>query len=89
MVDLAAMLNGGRALAWSNKHYGHPRNLIAPGRAPNMGHGWETARRLDRPPILQYKENGCLDFQGRLHSACYINVSIIIIIIIIEIIIIE
>ena len=45
-VDLAAMENGGTAVGWSNMHYGHPRNLIAPGRADNMGDGWETARRV-------------------------------------------
>ncbi|XP_001624748.2 allantoicase isoform X1 [Nematostella vectensis] len=64
MVDLAAMVNGGTAVACSNKHYGHPRNLIAPGRAPNMGSGWETARRLDRPAVLRLREDGCLDVTG-------------------------
>ena len=45
-VDLSAMENGGTALGCSNMHYGHPRNLIAPGTAANMGEGWETARRV-------------------------------------------
>ena len=45
-VDLAAMENGGKAVSWSNMHFGHPRNLIEPGRASNMGDGWETARRV-------------------------------------------
>ena len=40
------MVNGGTAEGWSNMHYGHPRNLIAPGTAANMGDGWETARRV-------------------------------------------
>lgn len=44
-VDLAASMNGGRALTCSDQHYGHISNLIAPGRALNMGDGWETARR--------------------------------------------
>jgi allantoicase len=26
-------------------HYSHPQNLIMPGRAKNMGDGWETKRR--------------------------------------------
>jgi len=63
-VDLAAMENGGTAVGWSNMHYGHPRNLIAPGRADNMGDGWETARRLDRPSILELGEDGCLKVPG-------------------------
>jgi allantoicase len=28
-------------------HYGHIDNLIAPGKAANMGDGWETRRRRD------------------------------------------
>lgn len=45
-VDLSAMESGGTALGCSNMHFGHPRNLIAPGTAANMGEGWETARRV-------------------------------------------
>ncbi|WP_020396372.1 allantoicase [Thiolinea disciformis] len=46
-MDLAAMLNGGRALCASDMHYGHISNLIAPGRGINMGDGWETRRRRE------------------------------------------
>lgn len=46
-LDLAAMLNGGRALCASDMHYGHISNLIAPGRGVNMGDGWETRRRRE------------------------------------------
>ena len=45
MVDLAALENGGTAVAWNDAHYGHPANMLAPGRAPVMADGWETARR--------------------------------------------
>lgn len=44
-VDLAAMLNGGRALDCNDMHYGHMSNLILPDRSLNMGDGWETRRR--------------------------------------------
>ncbi|WP_026379752.1 allantoicase [Afifella pfennigii] len=44
-IDLAALVHGGRALCWSDAHYGHPSNMLAPGRGANMGDGWETARR--------------------------------------------
>ncbi|WP_221796745.1 allantoicase [Oceanobacter mangrovi] len=45
LVDLAAALNGGRALACNNQHFGHMSNIIQPGKGINMGDGWETARR--------------------------------------------
>ena len=44
-VDLAAIENGGRAIACSDEHYGSMHNLNVPGRGVNMGDGWETARR--------------------------------------------
>ena len=44
-LDLLALENGGRVIAFSDAHYGHPRNLINPGRGVNMGDGWETKRR--------------------------------------------
>ena len=46
-IDLAAMLNGGRALAANDMHFGHISNLIAPGKGVNMGDGWETRRRRE------------------------------------------
>lgn len=44
-VDLCAALNGGRAIACSDEHYGQMGNIINPGRAAVMAEGWETARR--------------------------------------------
>jgi allantoicase len=44
-VDLAALTHGGLALACSDAFFGPMNNLIAPGRAANMGDGWETRRR--------------------------------------------
>ncbi len=43
--DLASVLLGARAVAWSDAHYGSPSRMLAPGRGKNMGDGWETARR--------------------------------------------
>lgn len=45
LIDLAAVANGGRVLEASDEHFGRKDNLITPGRAPNMGDGWETRRR--------------------------------------------
>jgi len=46
-VDLVALLNGGRALACNDMHYGHMCKLILPDQSINMGDGWETRRRRD------------------------------------------
>jgi allantoicase len=47
VVDLAAALNGGRALACSDEHYGSMNNLLLPGRGSSMADGWETRRRRE------------------------------------------
>jgi allantoicase len=44
-VDLAALKNGALAQACSNAHFSPMNNLILPGRATDMGGGWETRRR--------------------------------------------
>ena len=43
--DLAALSNGAVALSCSDAHFGGMNNLLLPGRAENMGSGWETRRR--------------------------------------------
>jgi allantoicase len=45
LVDLAALVNGGKALACSDSFFGPMDNLLLPGRATDMGGGWETRRR--------------------------------------------
>jgi allantoicase len=45
IVDLAAIEHGGLVLAATDMHYGAKDNIIMPGRAANMGDGWETKRR--------------------------------------------
>nr|XP_006006609.1 PREDICTED: probable allantoicase isoform X1 [Latimeria chalumnae] len=63
-VDLAAIINGGVCVGFSDAHFGHPRNILGLGRGKNMGDGWETARHLDRPPILKADEKGVLMVSG-------------------------
>jgi allantoicase len=63
-VDLAAVTSGGTAHSWSDTHYGHPSLLLNPGRGVDMGDGWETARRKDRPPIYTKDGNGHLVLPG-------------------------
>jgi allantoicase len=43
--DLAAVKNGGLALACSDSFFGPMNNLLLPGRPVDMGGGWETRRR--------------------------------------------
>ncbi|PSN32141.1 Allantoicase [Blattella germanica] len=63
-IDLIAMVNGGVCVGYSDAHYGHPRNIIGPGRGIDMGDGWETARRLDRPHVLKANRRGILQVPG-------------------------
>lgn len=46
-IDLIGALNGGRAIACNDAHFGAVENLLLPTKAPNMGEGWETRRRRE------------------------------------------
>ncbi|XP_023418729.1 probable inactive allantoicase [Cavia porcellus] len=59
-VDLAAIVFGGICVGFSNAHIGHPNNMIGVGKAKSAVDGWEIARRLDRPPVLETDEKGLL-----------------------------
>ncbi|MEZ4338763.1 MAG: hypothetical protein R3B82_19265 [Sandaracinaceae bacterium] len=48
-VDLAAVINGGKALACSDAFFGPMDNLLLPARATYMGSGWEDAASAPRP----------------------------------------
>ncbi|CAO2604875.1 Probable inactive allantoicase [Lemmus lemmus] len=63
-VDLVAIAFGGVCVGFSNAHFGHPNNMIGVGKPNSMADGWETARRLDRPPVLESDENGLLQIPG-------------------------
>jgi len=80
-VDLAAMENSGRALACNDMHFGHMCNLIAPGKAANMGDGWETRRRrvaghdwvllkLGHPGSVRKIELDTAWFKGNYPDSC-------------------
>ena len=44
-LDLAASINGGRAVAVSDEFFSSPHNLVMVGDARTMADGWETRRR--------------------------------------------
>ena len=47
-INLASLLNGASIIACNNEHFGKAENILAPGKAKNMGDGWETRRRRDK-----------------------------------------
>ena len=43
-INLTSVLNGASIVGCNNEHFGRAENIIAPGKAKNMGDGWETRR---------------------------------------------
>jgi len=87
-IDLAAALNGGRALACSDEHYGSMRNLLLPGRGASMADGWETRRRrepgydwvilrLGHAGRIQYIEVDTAHFKGNYPHQISINAALL------------
>jgi allantoicase len=80
-IDLAAIENGGSVIASSDQFFGAPRNLLMPGRAKNMGDGWETKRRrgpghdwvvlkLGVPGVIRRIEVDTAHFKGNFPESC-------------------
>ncbi len=85
-VDLAAVVNGGRALACSDEHFGKKSNILGPSRGENMGDGWETARRrtpgndwvivaLGRPGKIGKVVVDTAHFKGNFPDSCSIQAA--------------
>lgn len=84
-VDLAAAINGGKAIACNDMFFSAMGNLIMPGRGVNMGDGWETKR--NRTPgnrdwvILKLAHAGVIEriivdtchFKGNYPDSCSIE----------------
>lgn len=83
-VDLAAAENAGLVVACNDMHFGSRHNLVMPGRAANMGDGWETRRR--RGPgydwcIVRLGHRGTIEkievdtnhFKGNFPESCMIE----------------
>lgn len=49
---------GGACVDFSDAHYGHPDNLLKPGPSEGMFDGWETARKIDRPTVIEVDNQG-------------------------------
>ncbi len=81
LIDLASVLNGGWVTANSDRFFGSPGNMLMPGRARNMGDGWETKRRrgpghdwaivrLGAAGRIQKVELDTNHFKGNYPDAC-------------------
>jgi allantoicase len=86
IINLAAIENGGSVIASSDQFFGAPRNLLMPGRAKNMGDGWETKRRrgpghdwvvlkLGVPGIIRRIEVDTAHFKGNFPESCSMEAS--------------
>ncbi len=87
LYDLAALENGGRAVAWNDAHFGQASNLLLPGRGINMGDGWETRRRrepgndwclieLGMPGIIERIEVDTAHFKGNYPDRCMLQAAL-------------
>ena len=47
-IELSSILNGSTIIDTNNEHFGSAENILAPGKAINMGDGWETRRRRSK-----------------------------------------
>jgi len=84
-IDLAAAVNGGKAILCNDMFFSHMDNLIMPGRGENMGDGWETKR--NRTPnnrdwvIIRLAHKGIIEkilvdthhFKGNYPDSCSIE----------------
>ena len=84
-IDLAALANGGSAVACSDMFFSSMNNLLYPGRSANMGDGWETRRRrgpghdwvivkLGCPGRIRKIEVDTNHFKGNYPDTCSIDV---------------
>jgi len=80
-IDLAAIESGGCVISSSDEFFGSPLNLLLPGRAKNMGEGWETRRRrgpghdwviikLGIPGVTRRIEVDTTHFKGNFPESC-------------------
>ena len=85
-IDLAAAINGAKAVLCNDMFFSHMNNLIMPGRGVNMGDGWETRRRrepgndwcivaLAQPGIIKKVEVDTAHFKGNYPDRCSLQAA--------------
>ncbi len=87
-IDLAAAINGGKALLCNDMFFSAMTNLIMPGRGINMGDGWETKRnrtpgncdwailKLARPGYIERIIVDTHHFKGNYPDSCSIETCV-------------
>ena len=87
-IDLALATNAGLVIACNDMHFGSRHNMIMPGRAANMGDGWETRRKRGLKggehdwAIVQLGHRGLIEqievdtnhFKGNFPESCQVEV---------------
>ena len=85
-TNLASLLDGASIVACNNEHFGKAENILAPGKAKNMGDGWETRRRRGKGNdwlILNSIDGNSIDkieisthhFKGNYPSYCSLQAA--------------
>jgi allantoicase len=84
-IDLAAALNGGKAIACNDMFFSDMNNLCMPNRGMNMGDGWETKRnrtpgnrdwviiKLAHPGMVERIVVDTCHFKGNYPDTCSID----------------
>jgi allantoicase len=87
-LDLAAAINGGRAIACNDMFFSAMSNLVMPNRGANMGDGWETKRnrtpgncdwvklRLAHKGIIEKILVDTCHFKGNYPDRCMIEACV-------------
>ena len=85
-IELSAVKNGGRIVAYNDSHYGDPWVILTEGRGLNMGDGWETRRRrepgndwiiveLGVPGVIEKIEVDTAHFKGNYPDRCSVQAA--------------
>ena len=83
IINLASLLDGASIIACNNQHFGKAENILAPGKAKNMGDGWETRRRRDKVMVnfkffvwkINKIEISAHHFKGNFPSHCSLQAA--------------
>lgn len=85
VIDLAAAVNGGKAIACNDEFFSHKDNINMPNRGANMGDGWETKRnrtpgnrdwlilRMARKGFIQKITVDTCHFKGNYPDRCMLE----------------
>ena len=89
VIDLAAAVHGGQAIACNNEFFSHKENINMPHRGANMGDGWETKRnrtpgnrdwlilRLARKGQIQKIVVDTAHFKGNYPDRCMLEGAVL------------